>query len=109
LSVLELTGGAVAGASEVFIEEETCKLAIYANSPRDIQKCKLDLDTKLDKAMTTIIWKEKPGYAADREFIVQLTQNQVHETVSPSMIHNMFLNIYFECLTLIFCCTRFVD
>jgi len=59
--------------------------------------------------MATIIWKDKPGYAADREFIVQLTQNQVREGVSPSMIHNLFLNIYFECLTLIFCCTRLVE
>ncbi|KAF6037878.1 PARP14 [Bugula neritina] len=84
LSVLEPTGGAVAGVSEVFIEEETCKLAIYANSPQDIQRCKLDLDTKLDKAMATIIWKDRSGYAADREFIVQLTQNQIRRLKSEA-------------------------
>ncbi|KAF6033907.1 hypothetical protein EB796_007787 [Bugula neritina] len=44
----------------------------------------MDLDTKLDKAMTTIIWKDRSGYAADREFIVQLTQSQIRRMKSEA-------------------------
>lgn len=58
-------------------EDGDLKLDIYASAVADIRACKMELDHRLGKAMETVIWSQKPSYAADRENIAKLSSSQV--------------------------------
>ena len=64
------------------MSEDIMVLDIYADSQDDIKKCKVELDTKLDKATTTLMWKDKPTYEDDRELIKKLSADRVSTTVN---------------------------
>lgn len=53
------------------------QLDIYGNTQEAIQRCKLELDKKLDKALETLIWSNKRSYNDDKAYIDQLSQSQV--------------------------------
>ena len=57
--------------------ETEYKLDIYGNSTEDIRRCKLHLDNKLDKVLETVIWKDKPSYKDDKDYIPKLSHVQV--------------------------------
>ena len=52
-------------------------LDIYGNTTEDIKVCKQELDRKLDKALQTMIWSDKPTYECDRVYIPKLSSAQV--------------------------------
>lgn len=72
-------GGRVGGGrgASSHTEEKIIVLDIYAQSDSDIENCQKELMSKLEKAMDTIRWSDKPTYKDDKELIKKLDPDTV--------------------------------
>ena len=59
------------------VDTEVLRLDIYGLRDEDMAKCKTELESKLNKAVHTLLWKSKPSYEDDRAYICKLTPAQV--------------------------------
>ena len=60
-----------------YIQQDQVIIDIYGAAKSDIQECKKLLEKNLEKAMTTLEWKNKPTYQDDKELIKKLSKERV--------------------------------
>ena len=65
------------GTPSSFTEDTVLLLDIYGATSEDVRACKVEMTDKLDRALQTLMWTDKPSYEEDRVYIPKLSTSQV--------------------------------